>query len=162
MLTDYPVPYATRTRTWDKDAQTFTAEETTNWDASGLGWTQVHSTTALSASPSLGFDVWNLASQGAGWSSPGAASGTEDLVVRTLDSRIPQWLLGRVVTETTSRGTDATQNGSTANPPPKVARERDGALTGSTATTARAAPRVKRSGCPGTEPTTRPSGCSRT
>ncbi|WP_316412837.1 RHS repeat domain-containing protein [Mesoterricola silvestris] len=128
VLTDYPVPYATRTRTWDKDAQTFTAEETTNWEASGLGWTQVHRTTALSASPSLGFDVWNLASQGAGWSSPGAASGTEDLVVRTLDSRIPQWLLGRVATETTSRGTDATQNGSTANPPPKVARERDGAL----------------------------------
>ncbi|NTV73141.1 MAG: RHS repeat-associated core domain-containing protein, partial [Holophaga sp.] len=127
-LTAYPVPYPTRTRTWDKDSQTFTAEETTNWDAANLGWAVVHRTTALNANPSLAFDPLNLASQGAGWSSPGASAGTEDLVTRTLDSRIPQWLLNRVATETTSRGTDGTQNGSTGNPPPKVTRDQDGVL----------------------------------
>ncbi len=121
----YAVPYATRTRTWDRDSRTFTAEEITNWSATSLSWTQTHRTTNLTTNPPYAFEMMNLQSQGGSFSSPGASVGTEDLITRSFDNLPAEWLYGRVSLETTTRVADNTSNGTTAGAPPAVAKTLD-------------------------------------
>lgn len=115
----YSVPYPTRTRTWDRDSRTFSADETTTWDSANLGWTVSNRTTAITASPDLTLKV-------VGPGTPLTATlGTKDLITKTLDSKIPEWLFGRVSQEVTARLEDNTGNGTTTGAPAKVSKTQD-------------------------------------
>ena len=114
-----PVPTSLRSRTWDRDSQTLTATETEGWDGTQLGWTQTRQVSDLVASPDLTVEF----SRGSGGSLTDSA-GTTDVVTRTLDNRVTEWLFGRVSEEVTTRQ-DNTGNGTTTGTPPPVSRTLD-------------------------------------
>jgi len=119
-LSEYAVPYATRVRTWEKDSRVLATEETTDWDATNLGWKVSHRTKSITSNPSLPLELRCLQSRGLAFTSPGASLGIEEQTTKVLDSKVPEWLFNRVSKETVSRSADNTGFGvnlTSAQPP---------------------------------------------
>jgi len=125
-LYDQAVPYATRTRTWDKESNVVVAAERTDWDNSKLCWTVSHKITGLpSASDSLAFDALSLAQAAAPYSAPGYANGIEERTNFVSDNIITKWFLDRVGSQAHVRSTDSTGYGVTTGSKPTVQTTRD-------------------------------------
>jgi len=114
-----PVPCPLRTRTWDRDSQTLTATETEGWDGTQLDWTQIRRVSDLVENPDLTVEY----SRGSAGSLTDSL-GTTDVITRTLDNRVTEWLFGRVSQEETTRQ-DNTGNGTAAGTPAPVSRTLD-------------------------------------
>jgi len=111
-----PAPYATRTRTWDRDSQTLSGTEIEGWSDAQLGWTQERRVTDLNYNPDLTF-AFSKGSDGPLTD----AAGTTDVITRSLDNLVTEWLFGRVIQESTTRQ-DHTGHGSATGAPPPVSR----------------------------------------
>jgi len=103
-----PVPFPTRVRTWDKESQILTIEETTDWDGAAFGWKTSHRTSAITPSPSLSEDVLSLAIQGLGYSNYPATQGIHRTTDKSFEPKISEWILARVKTEQTTTLEDNT------------------------------------------------------
>ncbi|HCZ32888.1 MAG TPA: hypothetical protein DHV93_05195, partial [Holophagaceae bacterium] len=102
------VPYPTRTRTWDKESQVLTTEETTDWDTTAFGWKTSHRITTLAAAPSLERDERSLAQQGLGAPAYAAGQGVYRRVDKTFAAKASDWIFARVKTEQTTTVQDGT------------------------------------------------------
>lgn len=102
------VPYPTRVRTWDKESQVLTVEETADWDSTAFGWKASHTTTSITATPSLAVDYLGLAQQGLGYSAYPASQGVYRRVDKTFEPKSSDWIFARVKTERTTTVEDNT------------------------------------------------------
>jgi YD repeat-containing protein len=100
-IANQAVPYPTRTRTWDKESQVLTTEETTGWDYATYGWKTSHFTSSISASPTLAVDYLSLALQGPSYSAYPATLGVERETDKTFSTDLSKWFIARVATEVT-------------------------------------------------------------
>jgi len=114
------VPYPCRTREWDRESQVLSSTESTGWDGAHFGWTQVHRTTAVNEWPTMAMEATAPAS----YVSPGSSLGIEEVTTKVLDSKVLEWLFGRVSSEGTNRLVDNTGS-SPAGAAPFLARELD-------------------------------------
>ena len=103
-----PMPYPTRIRTWDKESQVFTTEESADWDGTAYGWKTTHLTTALAASPSMTMDVLSLSIQGLSYAAYPATQGIYRRVDKTFEPKPSEWIFARVKTEQTTTVEDNT------------------------------------------------------
>lgn len=100
-LTAQAVPYPTRTRTWDKDSQVLTVEETTDWDSTNFGWKTNHLATCINSSPDLTPDFSSLAQQGLDNPVYPATLGVERETDTTFNTDLSNWFIARVATHVT-------------------------------------------------------------
>ncbi len=102
------VPYPTRVRTWDKESQLLTIQETTDWDSSAFGWKSTHTTTAITPSPTLTVEYQSRAKQGLAYSPYPATQGLYRRIDKTFEPNAADWILARVKTERTTTLEDNT------------------------------------------------------
>ncbi len=103
-----PVPFATRSRTWDKDRGTFETSASLNWDSISSGW-KLSSTAVetMASAPTVTIDPLGLEMSSPTRTEtfvPGAV--VEHDTLRTFDSAPLLWSFGRVVSETATRNKD--------------------------------------------------------
>jgi len=103
-LTNKSVPYPTRVRTWDKESQLFTAEETTGWDSNAFAWKATHTLSYLTGSPAFTIDYLSLAQQNLAYSTdPSAlnpvAHGIYHRTDKTFEPKQTDWIFARVKSE---------------------------------------------------------------
>lgn len=116
-LDKYAVPYATRTRNWEKESGLISATETAEW--SGFAWARTYEDRGISSSPDLAFVTSGT------YAAPGYSYGTSGVTVKTMDPKVAEWLFNRVGQEAATRSTDTTGYGTTAGGKAPVATTRD-------------------------------------
>ena len=94
-----PVPYPTRIRTWDKESQIFTVEETADPDWTAYGWKTVHRTSAIQSSPSMTMDYRSLAQQGQAYAVYPTTLGVYQRENKIFDPKPSEWIFARVKTD---------------------------------------------------------------
>jgi len=102
------VPYPTRIRTWDKESQVLSIEESTDWDSASFGWKTLHRTTSIDASPVFTMDYLSLAQQGSTYTEYPATKGTYRRTDKTYDTKATDWFIARVKTDQTTTVKDLT------------------------------------------------------
>ncbi|MEI7614742.1 MAG: RHS repeat domain-containing protein, partial [Betaproteobacteria bacterium] len=107
-LAMHSVPYPTRTRTWDRESQVFTLQETTDWDGTAFGWKTTHTTTAITPAPAFTLDYLSLAQQGLGYSPYPATLGLYRRVDKTFEPKVTDWIFARTKTEQSTTVADNT------------------------------------------------------
>ncbi len=107
-LAKHSVPYPTRTRTWDRESQVFTLQETTDWDGTAFGWKTTHTITAITAAPNFSLDYLSLSQQGLGYSPYPATLGLYRRVDKTFEPKVTDWIFARTKTEQSTTVADNT------------------------------------------------------
>ena len=109
-LVNQSVPYPTRIRTWDKESQVLTTEETTDWDTANAayGWKTTHTTTSITGSPSFPIEYLSAAQQGISYGGYSASQGIYRRVDKTFEPKTADWIFARVKTEQTTLVQDNT------------------------------------------------------
>jgi RHS repeat-associated protein len=107
-LTHQSVPYPTRVRTWDKESQVLSIEETTDWDGSAGSWRASHTTTSITGAPSLTMDYLSREQQGQGYAAYPATQGLYRRVDKTFEPKAADWIFARVKTEQSTTVEDNT------------------------------------------------------
>lgn len=108
LMTLRAVPYATRTRTWDRESRVWTEVENTNWDEIGYGWKAVHRIQSLRSTPEMKLDYLSLAQQGGSYQNPILEKGVYRWEDRSFESLVAEWFIGRLVKEQTTTVLDST------------------------------------------------------
>ncbi|MFZ1376671.1 MAG: RHS repeat-associated core domain-containing protein [Geothrix sp.] len=107
-LTLRSVPYPTRVRTWEKESQILTVEESTDWDTSAFGWKTSHTFTAITAAPLLPMDYLSLKQKGLSNETYPTDKGGYLRTDKTFEPKQTDWIFARVKTEQTTTVSDST------------------------------------------------------